>query len=571
MWKQKEYNKDKEIKLRNKDMHRMLARLVSERNIPTEKCERFLKSEYKFLSDPYTLNGVEKAVDIFIHAVKNNYNVSIIGDYDADGIVSSTMLKELCTNFQLKCNVFLPSRIEHGYGLSQNTIESFLQENRILPDLLFITDCGTNNYDEINLLKEKGIKKIIIIDHHEIMDEKKLSKNADALISWHLSKDFNEMCACGEVFQFIRGIRYKTNKINPIEFLTYACIGTVADVSPVVGDNRIIIKNGLTEYAINHVHGAGLRTLLSSSKIHPSCFTQEDIAFKIAPKINAIGRIYKPDAMHQLLIERDINNAEEITEHVSEYNEERKRIQKNIEREAKQIIEKDYQFEKNGLLCCNEKWHIGVVGIVASKIVETYNCPSLIIGHSNGTWKGSGRSVNGVNIKDILDLCSELFESYGGHAGAVGVTLKKEYIEKAPEIFNDACRKYFEKHKIEKEVINYFDASLKVSAITMDIGEKIIELSPWCQYHNPEPIFKASSVMVSDVQLIEKETWRLLKFHIEKDGVRCPYGFKAFSPCCGSEIEGRMINVYFKFPQKTEDPNNRFFKYEMNIVDIELL
>jgi single-stranded-DNA-specific exonuclease len=570
MWKMKNYDKNKEIEISNKGVHRIISRLICSRNIELMNIDKFLSSEYNDLSDPYLLNDVEKGVNIFIETIKTKGSVAIIGDYDADGIISSTMLKELCNNFKLKCKVFLPSRIEHGYGLSKNTIESFIDENKIPPDLLFITDCGTNNYKEIEILREYGIKKIIIIDHHEIMDRNKLSLNADALISWHLSNGFNEMCACGEVFQFIRGIRYKTNKINPIEFLTYACIGSVADVSPVVGDNRIIIKNGLTEYAINHIRGYGLRALLEQSNVHVNSLTQEDISFKIAPKINAIGRIYKPDAIYHLLIERDVQNALEIMEHIIDYNDKRKKIQHEIEIEAKKIIKENYQEYKYGILCFNEKWHIGVVGIVASKIVEFCDCPALVIGHSNGVWKGSGRSINGVNIKEILDSCSDLFISYGGHAGAVGATIKNELINDAPKIFNEACEKYFKTHSISKDIIKYFDATIKPSAINMEIGEKIIEMSPWCQYNNPEPIFKLSDVKIVNSKFIEKETWKLLKFYVEKNGVKSEFMFKTFSPVCGAEIEGRIADIYFKFPQKTKDPSNKFFSYEMNMVDMEL-
>jgi len=568
MWNKKEYNKDKELIISQNGIHGVLSRLIAQRGIEYNAIDSFLEADYKDISHPYKLHDVEKAAKIFIEVAKNKGAVSVIGDYDCDGIISSTMLKELCNTFSLQCNVFLPSRIDHGYGLNQKTIKSFSESLKKIPDLLIITDCGMNNRNQIDELRELGIKNIIIIDHHEGSGDN-ISLNADALITWHLSDCFNEMCACGEVFQFIRGIRWLTKKVNPIEFLTYAAIGTVADVSPVIGDNRIIVKQGLTEYAINHVAGAGLKALLKQSNIHVTALTQEDIAFKIAPKINAVGRMFHPDSVYHMLVERNVNSAENLAEHITKYNEERKLVQSQIEKEAKSTILKNENHY--GILTYNKNWHIGVVGIVASKIAETYNCPSLVVGCKDGVWKGSGRSINGIHIKQILDTCPEIFDGYGGHAGAVGLTLNEEMMDKAPSIFNDACEKYLMKHKIENKSLKFYDAHLKPQAITKEVGQEIIKLSPYCNVNNPEPIFKLSNVSIIESKFIEKETWRLLKFKVKKDGFRVPYSFKTFSPPCGSEIEGRTANIFFSFPQKMEDPSNKFFEYELSVVDIELI
>ena len=568
MWKQKRYEKEKESIIAQKGIHGILARLMSQRNIDADLSFSFLDADYNGLSHPYKLHDVEKAVNIFIEVAKNKGTVSVIGDYDADGIISSTMLKELCNTFGLQCNVFLPSRIDHGYGLNQKTIKAFAESLKKIPDLLIITDCGMNNSPQINELRGLGIKKIIVIDHHEGSGDN-ISLNADALVTWHLSDGFNEMCACGEVFQFIRGIRWVTKKVNPIEFLTYAAIGTVADVSPVIGDNRIIVRQGLTEYSINHVAGAGLKALLKQSNIHITALTQEDIAFKIAPKINAVGRMFHPDSVYHLLVERNVSSAENLAEHITKYNEERKLVQSQIEKEAKlSIVPSD---NLHGILTYNKNWHIGVVGIVASRIAETYNCPSLVVGYKDGVWKGSGRSINGIHIKKILDTCPEIFAGYGGHAGAVGLTLKEDMIDKAPSIFNDACEKYLRVHQVENKSLKMFDAHLKPQAITKEVGEEIIKLSPYCNTNNPEPVFKLSNVKIVESKFIEKETWRLLKFKVEKDGFQVPYSFKTFSPPCGSEIEGRLANIFFSFPQKMEDPSNKFFEYELSGVNIELI
>ncbi|MFA7219503.1 MAG: DHHA1 domain-containing protein [Synergistaceae bacterium] len=570
MWKEKIYDKTKESMLIQKGLHKMVARLISGRNIDVENVDKFLSSDYQNLSHPHKLHDLEKAVDIFIDVAKRKGTIKVWSDYDADGVLSAVMIKELCNVFGLECICMFSSRLEHGYGLNEKAVaEIKIREQDSKTDLLFILDSGTNSFNEIENLKRTLTAKIIIIDHHT-GDEGTISTNADALITWHLSDGLNEMCACGEVFQFIRGIRWLTKKVNPIEFLAFAAIGTVADVSPIIGDNRIIVKNGLSQYAINHVSGAGLHSLLIQSKIHPSCLTQEDVAFRIAPRINAVGRMSKPDAVYDLLMERDVKSAENLAEYILTYNDERKKIQKRIEDEAKSIADKN-KFS-HGTLVYDKGWHVGVVGIVAARLADTYNQPSLVVGYKDGSWKGSGRSLPGINIKEILDLCPEIFEKYGGHAGAVGLTLKAGTLEKAPEIFNEACKTYLKNHSSQNISDKYFDATLKPQAVSPKTCKILIEqMYPYCKENNAEPLFKLKDVNIVDADYIEKETWSLLKFHVEKDGYKIPHSFKTFSPPCGSEIEGRRANIIFSFPQKTEDPSNYFFSFELGVIDLELL
>lgn len=561
MWKQKEINAEKQQMLVDASEHRLMARLMSQRDVN-------LDSDYKNMSDPFSLHGVKEAVEIFIDAVKGNKVIKIFSDYDADGVFSAVMIHELCMSMGIKCHCMFSNRLEHGYGLNEKSVaEIKLQESKEEADLLFVLDSGTNSFNEIEELKKTMKAKIIIIDHH--LAEGKIATNSDVLISWHLGGNC-EMCTCGEIYQFIRGVRWFTKSIDPIEFLSYAAIGTIADVSPVMGDNRIIVKNGLTDYALNKVNAAGLNALLQQTKIHPTALTQEDVSFKIAPQINAVGRMYHPDIAFGLLTERDVKSAEKLAAYITTYNDERKLVQKKIEKEA--LAMSKLAQSSHGVLTYGKDWHIGVVGIVASRLVEIYDKPSIVIGYHNGVWKGSGRSIHGINLKEILDGCSEMFESYGGHASAVGVTVKDEYIDKAPALFNEACKKYLEKHKIADDNDKFFDAKLKVKAITPDICKILIDrLYPYCKAHNPEPVFKISGVNIVEADLIERDTWKLLKIHVEKDGFRVPYSFKTFSPSCGGDIEGRKADIIFRFPQKTQDPSNRYFSFELSAIDIALL
>jgi len=565
MWKLKEHNKEKEQVLKKDGFHPFLARLLSQKEIGIEKIPDFLCTEYKNISHPYTLNDLEKATRLFVNHALNKDTVAVIGDYDADGIISSTMVYEVCRHLGLTCKVFLPSRIDHGYGLNEKTIQAFKEKVCTPPDLLIVTDCGTTNKKEIEELKNFGIKSIIIIDHHLPGKEEDISTNADALINWHFSK-CAEMCACGEVYQFIRGIRLLTKKIDPIEYLSYAAIGTIADSSPIIGDNRIIVKNGLSTYSLSHVCASGLNALINAKINYSSTITQTDIAFRIAPMINAAGRIETPDIVFRLLTEYDMTIAKDLAEKVARLNDERKDLQSFIEQEAfkKAVCLKD----KDGIIIYDKNWHVGVVGIIASRLVDEFRKPVLVIGYLNGVWKGSGRSINGVNIREVLDRCDYMFEKYGGHAMAVGVTLKEEYLEQASEIFHKACTEHMNGLDDNVNSTRTYDAILTMNAISEEMAQLLNDhLSPYCNKNNSEPIFRLKDVVITNAQLKEGKGWRLITFNIFKGQDYLPIAFKMFSPKFGEEIEGERVDVYFSFPQHW-DNSKRFEQFDLTVVDI---
>lgn len=573
MWKQRPYDECREKSLLTQGKSKLLARLFSQRNIDPDTIEQFIGAEYKDLSHPFFLNDMKKAAEIFIENSKNKGAVCAWGDFDADGILSVVMIKELCNSFGLECNFFLPSRLEHGYGLNEKTVAAFFEKIKSRIDLLIIADCGTNSFAQIKILKEKLGCKIIILDHHT-PDENtnNVATNADALVSWHLTKNAIETCACGEIFQFVRAIRQFSKKANPIEFLTLAAVGIVADVSPIIGDNRIIVKNGLTTFSISHMLSSGLIALMKQSRILAPVLTQMDVSFKIAPKINAAGRIFQPDIVYGLMIERDPDIAQKIAEYISSFNEERKVIQKQIEQQALLTVEAEEKIHTHGILIFCESWHIGVVGIVASKMVEEFNKPCIVAGKNGEIWKGSGRSVKGVNLKDILDLCPEIFEGYGGHAGAVGVTLKSHSLNDAPRIFNEACKKYFALNKIEKDDVQYYDAKLGIKVVNEKTSKMLAEnMYPYCQENNVEPVFLLAGVTINSAEVKEGKGWKVLSFTVEKDGEKIEAPFKMFSPKFNTEIEGRTANIYFSFPQMHEQLPNKYSIFDLLCMDIEMV
>ncbi len=566
MWEKRIINTSIEAECIRKGKSKFIARLLSQRNIPIETIDDFLCPSYNNLCHPYKLQGIKEASEIFCQVALKNGTVMACGDYDADGIFSCSMIKELCNIFNLKCDVFLPSRSDHGYGLNTKSVGDII--NRFAPpDLLFILDSGTNSEKEILDLKKWGAKHVVILDHH-LVDKDKISKSADVLINWHLC-DFQETCACGEVFHLVRGVRWLTKKVDPISFLSYAAVGILADVSPVIGNNRIIVKNGLKQYSLDNVVASGFNALLRKSGIDSQDVSQEDILFKIAPKINAAGRLSKPDLAYYLLTEHDPDIAEDMADDLKGHNDERKKIQKEMEIEATKMVQSNIEKYKHGIMVFKPEWKVGVVGIVASKLVETFSVPSVVICKNGEAFKGSGRSLENINLKEILDGCKHIFEGYGGHPLAAGVHLKPEFLDKANDIFNEACEKYYKVNGYPKD-IRYYDVSLSPKLISIKTVSMLLEtMYPYCSQFNPEPIFLLKDAIIESPNLKEIGSWKILTFSASKDGEKTSMQFKTFNGGIGTEISGCKADIYFSFPQITE--KNRFNQYPtLNVIDFVL-
>lgn len=567
IWKQRERDIEKEKILVEQGHHKLIARLLAQRNVPANMANSFVEPKYENLTHPYIIHDMEKAVDIFLSVIKSNGKIAVLGDYDADGIISSSMMYELCKALGNECKVFIPSRFKHNYGLSAKSSKDFKEKHEDdKPDLLFLLDCGSNNFNEIKDLKEWGVKHVIVIDHH-IINPDKASNNADCFVSWHLSEDKQEMCTCGLVFQFVRGVKWKHRGINPLSFLTYAAIGTIADVSPIIGDNRIIVKNGMLGQAITSITSSGLHSLVGQDLLNKGYLTQEDVSFRIAPRINATGRMDSASKAFELIVEPDPGMADKIAKHVITFNEDRKEIQKKAEIQAAEIINQNINIYEHGVFIFNKEWNIGVAGIIASRLVETFYKPTIVLGFYDGAWRGSGRSIPGVNLKEILDDCKDMFVAYGGHAAACGVNLKPEYLDTCNKIFNEKCAEYFKKNKVSIQIIRHYDAQLKINAINENVVEILSDkLAPYCATMNPEPVFLIKDAIVVDVDIKEYKKYTLIKFKIEKDGQILDRYFSSFQlhNKFGYELQGLKVDVYFKMPQSIDS------RFELQAVDVEV-
>lgn len=551
---------EKSIK-QDKGIHPLLARLLSQRKIGVSDLN-FSDDSFLHLENLKLIKNIRSVSNLLMDMKRNGQSASIISDYDADGIISSYMIKRLCEILGIECSVFLPSRFEHGYGLNAQTLGSFLAftiTNKS-PDVLFILDCGSSSEKEIKELKlHHNINAIVVIDHH-IIKEDSFSKSAHIVTNWRLNNNAQEMCTCGLAY-IIALDMFLTHgcltQDNMKELLSLAAIGTIADVSTIIGDNRVIVKQGLGFF--NKLSSDGLSDLVKLCKLQNSTITQQQIGFRLAPRLNAVGRLGSPQKAFDLLVSKDKDEIEDILKSLEETNQQRQQIQGDILNEAIKMV--DEKLMPYGILLINPKWNIGVVGIVASEIVEKFNKPTVIIGRDKGVFKGSGRSIKGVNLKKILDSCSEMFERYGGHEMAAGVSIKPEFKDKAPMLFNSACKDAFDVLNKGVGKINYYDAKLNPKTVSIDTWGIINSLYPFCEANNPEPVFLLENMLVKEYRKKETEKWKLSTLSFEG----LDFKFISFLENLDEGIKGKNINVYFKFPQII-DPK---WGMSLEIVDVE--
>ena len=581
-WKERARDIEKEWGICKNGVNQFLSRLMAMRNVDVDSPVTFLESNYQQLSEPAEkgwLYGCFQAAKLVKKYNGTGATVLIVGDYDADGILSSVMLERMFYEVGCEAEVFIPSRFDHGYGLNDKTIKSVrerLAASGKRPKMLVTTDCGTNSVKEILSMKDLGIEDVMVIDHHIPDQNLDLDSLKDefsnyCLVNWHYGDDFPETCACGQVFHLIRALRHLDVKVSPWEYICYAAIGLIADSSPILGDNRIIVRNGLSPKAINGVTSAGLHALLEVSKVNPEMLTQNDVSFWVAPRINAPGRMGDATLAFRLFTTNDYAVAKDIAKSIDELNTERKQVQNEIIKLAESIAYKN-DFSK-GLVVGDNRWNTGVVGIVASKLAEKYHVPCLVVGCHNGVFKGSGRTVHGMDLKKIMDDCSDLFSTYGGHMYAAGFTVAEGKLDAMQDEFDAACKRYRDANGIDGGNLKFYDGSLNAKALTEKTGKMLFGLSPYCNIHNPEPIFKLKRVIITNIKITDFQSGaKLATFSCLKGGQYIKPKFKMFSPPFDESADSKRADIYFSFPQSwdpTPSPHN-YRQFDMTVKDIKI-
>jgi single-stranded-DNA-specific exonuclease len=461
--------------------------------------DEFLKPELSRLEDPFLVGNLVPAVERLKKAIANRERLVVLGDYDVDGVSSTALLVLVLRRFGLDPKFIVPRRSEDGYGLSRSAIDRALEAGK--PDLFIALDCGTNSHEEVAFLMGQGID-VLVVDHHR-STEPTLQKGL--LINPHVQgpeggpcqKAWQQLCTVGLVFKLLHGLLKQLRienhpvaaRIKLKDHLDLVAMGTIADLVPLLGENRILARNGLR--ILQETARPGLRALMDVSGITSTQMIQPvDISFRLGPRINASGRLADAALSVELLLSEDREFSRETANQLDAFNRERQDIERKITEEAEKMIEERYIGDA-GIVLFSEDWHPGVVGIVAGRVTRSYNRPCIVLGNEGDTAKGSGRSVDGVNLVDILGKCPEGLESWGGHPMAVGVSLLKKELDGFRGRFTAAV-----KHHVGDGIA---EARLNIAAwlVPEQIHEGLMDeleaLHPYGQ-GNSEPVFGLKAV-----------------------------------------------------------------------------
>ena len=496
-WQLYEINEEEVEKIENEyAINKLLATILVNRNIKEPKDIRlFLKPTREDFHDPYLIKDMEIAVQRIIKAINNKEKVTIYGDYDVDGITSITVLKSFLSDIGLECKSYIPDRLEEGYGLNKNAIDSILKKGC---DLMITVDCGISGNEEIDYANSLGIETIVT-DHHEPGDK---LPNAIAVID-NKRKDstypFRELAGVGVVFKLIQalGIKLGLKEETYLKYLDIVCVGTISDIVPLVDENRVIAKLGLM--LVQQTRNIGLRSIINSSGYKKVDSTT--ISFGVAPRINACGRMGMAEEALNLFLSKNINEVNELTKRLNEHNSLRQSIEKQIFEEVlKQIEENDLDKHKV-IVLGGKNWHHGVIGIVSSKVTEMYFKPSILLSfEEDGIGKGSGRSIPGFDLHEALTKCGQTIEKFGGHSMAIGITLKKDKFEEFKNKFEQIA---IDEH-IERIVpIIKIDAKINLDDINKEMVESLKQLEPFGEA-NKMPIFLFKNLKIDSIRALSE-------------------------------------------------------------------
>ena len=485
-------NKIKDISKKFK-LNELLSEIIVNRDIGSDEDIRiFLEPTRKDFNNPFLFNDMDIAVERIIKAIENNENVVIYGDYDVDGITSTTVLKKYLMERGLLVDTYIPNRLDEGYGLNKEAINSISKKNNTL---IITVDCGISAISEIEYAKELGIE-VIVTDHHEAGEE--LPK-ALAVIDAKRKDNtypFRGLAGVGVVFKLIQAISIKLN-LDEKEFLKYLdliCIGTISDIVPLEKENRVIAKLGLKLLEVTK--NLGLKELIKT--IGYRKIDSNAISFGIAPRINACGRMGHEDEALQLFLSEDKAEVEQITKNLNEYNRLRQETEKRIYDEAIKKINEEHQEKNNSIVIAGDNWHHGVIGIVSSKVTDLYFKPSILLCFEGDIAKGSGRSIPGFDLHKALYECDELLDKYGGHEMAVGLSMKKDNYS----LFKKKFEEITQNNHIEEIVpVIYIDGQISLKDMTREVAKSLELLEPFGE-GNKVPLFLYKNLKIDSIRAL---------------------------------------------------------------------
>jgi single-stranded-DNA-specific exonuclease len=489
-----------------------------------EAAAAFLRPALARLGDPFLLKNLGRATARLRRALAAREQIVVLGDYDVDGVSSTALLVSILRRFGASPRFVVPRRMEDGYGLSRSAIDRALEPGR--PDLFIALDCGTNSIEEVAHLRSLGID-VIVVDHHR-SKEKPLEDGI--LINPHAhdlpgDEAWRQLCTVGLVFKLVHGLVKELRAENHPEahavklrdYLDLVALGTVADLVPLREENRILASVGLR--TLQEAARPGLRALMDVAGVRPGQdIMPVDISFRLGPRINASGRLADAALSVELILSQDQRFCRETARQLDSFNRERQDIERGITEEAERAIEAD-QLDRAGIVLYADGWHPGVVGIVAGRVTRKYHRPCIVLGNEGALAKGSGRSVDGINLVEVLGGCADLLSSWGGHPMAVGVAVEKAKLEAFRVRFAEGVRAWTGGRVVEPEL--ELSAWLRPDDIDDRLMGELAQMHPFGQA-NPEPRFGLRGVVLRQRPEVFKGTH--FRFAVEAAGGRRLHG-----------------------------------------------
>lgn len=485
--------------------------------------ENFFNGSLKSLRNPFEISDMEKAAERIAKAVMNHERICIYGDYDVDGITATALLYIFLMQCGANVSYYIPNRLEEGYGLNKEAVKEIAARKT---NLIITVDCGISAVQEVLEASIHGMD-IIITDHHQ--PSKELPVAAYAIINPMREDDTypnKTLAGVGVAFKTVMALRFVLKKYdffkqevpNIRNLLDIVTLGTIADVMPLVDENRIFVRHGLELMSGENVRigidelKKTVENLSASKKMKTS-----NIGFQLAPRINAMGRMASSEKSFKLLVTQNRSEAKQLALELDNENKYRQMIERDILQQTYDLIEKNQYAElQSGLVIASDNWHPGVIGIVASRVVDKYFKPTVILTEDNGVYKGSARSIPGFHLYDGLSSLSDILISFGGHKYAAGVKLEKKNLEEFRNRFNEVVKTSLKEEDFIPEI--YIDAEIDSKDITNEVMQWLEKLEPYGQ-GNKEPVFFMKKVFKYQVETFVGKNFNHLKCVFEKNGL----------------------------------------------------
>ena len=485
---------------KNLDLSEITKKLLYKKGFKTEdEIEIFLNPDYKKgIHNPFLFKDMKKLVLRIKKAIKNNEKVGIFGDHDVDGVTSSTILADGLEELGLDTQVYIPDKHSEGHGINKKAIQEFAFAG---VSLMISVDCGISNTQEVAYAKEKGID-VIITDHHL---PKEILPDALAIINPHLKNctyPFKGLCGAGVAFKVLQALYSEIlpHKAETLKWmLDIVAVGTVADCMPLINENRVLVKYGL--FVLSKTKRVGFQEMIEvgNMPINPQNLpTSTQIGFQIGPRINAAGRMAHARDAFDLLREKDRQQARILAQDLEEKNNQRKEITDKISKEVEKIVKRDFT-DKQFIVVASEDYPVGVVGIIAGRISKKFGKPTGIFHKEGDISRGSFRSVEGINIVEILNKTSECLEKYGGHEAAAGASIKTKNIEKFTEKASQEVEKSTKNKKLESEIVA--DLEIDLDDVDVSLVDELEKFEPFGE-GNEEPVFFLKKLVVLEVRTV---------------------------------------------------------------------